>query len=135
VEAIIAYSFDDKNLLHRALTAAAAYENDREGNRGIAQLGEQLIKTAIIDNSLTLGETRGNFQSTYVRLTQAAKKEHLAEVAKRWGLDNYIKFCPRQSGPSPAALSSAVRAIVGALWLDSRKDISAVAKVIEKLGL
>ena len=72
-----------------------------------------------------------------MRLSRAGSKEHRLTVAKRWGIETCIRFSPRQSGelPSPAVLSRAVSAIVGASWLDSGKDINVVTRVIERLGL
>ncbi|XTI88220.1 hypothetical protein V2W45_1237018 [Cenococcum geophilum] len=121
VEAMIGYTFKATHYLTQALTAAAVDENNYDGNRGMAQLGESLIGTAIIDNAVTAGATR----------------DHRLTVAKRWGIETCVRFSPRQSGelPSPAVLSRAVSAIVGASWLDSGKDISVVTRVIERLGL
>jgi hypothetical protein len=60
VEAMIGYTFKATHYLTQALTAAAVDENNYDGNRGMAQLGESLIGTAIIDNAVTAGATRGD---------------------------------------------------------------------------
>ena len=72
-----------------------------------------------------------------MRLSRAGSKDHRLTVAKRWGIEMCIRFGPRQSSelPSPAVLSRTISAIVGALWLDSGKDINVVTQVIERLGL
>ena len=60
VEAMIGYTFKATHYLIQALTAAAVDENNYDDNRGMAQLGESLIMTAIIDNAVTAGATRGD---------------------------------------------------------------------------
>lgn len=61
VEEIIGYTFKDTSYLVQALTAAGADEQNYDGNRRMAQLGESLIATAVLDNAFTVGLTRGDF--------------------------------------------------------------------------
>ncbi|KAI9789616.1 MAG: hypothetical protein M1816_005925 [Peltula sp. TS41687] len=58
VEQIIGYTFKNTSYLVQALTAAGADEQNYDGNRPMAQLGESLIETVILDNAFTAGATR-----------------------------------------------------------------------------
>lgn len=60
VEEIIGYSFKTPNYLVQALTAAGADEQNHDGNRKLAQLGESLIEFVVLDNAYTAEVTRGD---------------------------------------------------------------------------
>lgn len=60
VEEVIGYTFKSSNYLIQALTAAGVDDQNYDGNRSMAQLGESLIETVVLDNAFTVGATRGD---------------------------------------------------------------------------
>ena len=51
VQLIIGYNFQRVEYLKLALTAAGADEKNHDGNRKLAQLGESLIESILLDNA------------------------------------------------------------------------------------
>lgn len=56
----IGYQFEQKNILKLALTAAGAEETNHDGNRKLAQLGEALIESVLVDKAYSEGSSRSN---------------------------------------------------------------------------
>lgn len=61
-------------------------------------------------------------------------KQRHAEVARRLGIDSYIKYCLCNGGSSQTVLSLAICAIIGAVYLDSGRNFGRAFRVIERLG-
>lgn len=57
----MSYWFKEPELLRRALTAGDSNSDDREGHRGMAQLGDSLMGTVILSDGLERGLSRGKF--------------------------------------------------------------------------
>lgn len=53
------YEFKNLALLNKALVAGDTNSDDREGNRGLAMLGDSLMNVAIISDGLANGRSRG----------------------------------------------------------------------------
>lgn len=64
VQDIIGYRFKSSYRLVEALTAAGADEDNYDGNRKLAQLGESVIQTVVLNDAYTAGDTRGSFLSS-----------------------------------------------------------------------
>ena len=60
---------------------------------------------------------------------------HLATIARTIGLQNIVVASPSLAGPLPSSiLSTALEAVIGAVWMDSR-DMDTVARVMSNIGL
>lgn len=59
IQAAISYTFQNPDNLNEALRAAGADNRIYDGNRRLAQLGESIIKTVILDSAFTIGAARG----------------------------------------------------------------------------
>ena len=55
---IIPYTFRDLSLLRKALTAGDSNSDDREGHRGMAQLGDTLMSFVITSEGFDRGISR-----------------------------------------------------------------------------
>ncbi|KAI9780698.1 MAG: hypothetical protein M1816_002776 [Peltula sp. TS41687] len=130
----LGYHFIDTGHLKKALTAADRDrehpDEHRDGNRGLALIGDTLIQCTIFDKALTEGASRGVANEAL----KAISKEHRAKRATALGIDTCITYSSRQQGlPSVRVLSLAVSAIVGAVFYDSEKDFKIARQVVEKL--
>lgn len=54
------YQFEQESILTLALTAAGAEETNHDGNRRLAQLGEALIESVLVDKAYSEGSSRSN---------------------------------------------------------------------------
>jgi dsRNA-specific ribonuclease len=75
--------------------------------------------------------------TSFIASIQAAfdgqmSKRSLAEKVIRLGIDKLIKYSPRGGKGSPKVLSIALRAIVGAVWIDNGKDEEVLFSVIDQ---
>lgn len=59
IQTTIGYAFKNPNALAEALTAAGADGQNYDGNRRLAQLGDSVVRTVILDNAYTIGLSRG----------------------------------------------------------------------------
>lgn len=149
LQADIGYEFVDIDHLWQALTAADAVEENHDGNRRLAQLGDTMIHGVLVDKAYAAGASRSKIPinvgkvgrlftnqgaaSNFIKCT--ATKKHRAARATKLGIDACIKYSPRQQDqpPSTTVLSLAVSAIVGALWIDCSRDFKVLRQVVEYL--
>ncbi|KAK5077216.1 hypothetical protein LTR64_005303 [Lithohypha guttulata] len=141
-EGIMQYHFKEKTLLTQALHAPVKLqdkETDKilyldDGNRRLAQLGHKVLDLVLNDVWFHAGSDRESVNNIVTTCTSAS---YLAAVARRHGLDLCVNNCVRQDldGPSPKTLKLAVTALIGAVWLDSDKDITVVSKLVNTLGI
>ncbi len=59
VEAIIGYSFNNQELLWRALHAAGSPYGGQDGNKTMAMLGDAVLKLVLLDDLIPTGASRG----------------------------------------------------------------------------
>ena len=59
----IGYNFNKIEYLELALTAAGAEEENHDGNRKLAQLGEALLECVVMDKAFTEGASRSKSQT------------------------------------------------------------------------
>jgi ribonuclease-3 len=59
METIIGYTFNDKELLWRALHAAGSLLGGFDGNKTMAMLGDSVLKLVLLDELITTGASRG----------------------------------------------------------------------------
>ncbi|KAI9832290.1 MAG: hypothetical protein M1819_004468 [Sarea resinae] len=135
VQEIVRYTFVEPGYLKQALTAAGAEEENHDGNRKLAQVGDLLIKLVLLIKSFFAGASRGDANDI---LQTAASRKRRATVAKATHIDACIRCSPWQSGqstPPLAVLNLAISAIVGAAWHDSGQSFAIVSQVVQQLGL
>ncbi|KAF2129713.1 hypothetical protein P153DRAFT_418345 [Dothidotthia symphoricarpi CBS 119687] len=131
-ETTLGYIFTDKYILVRALTSPGVEERDHDGNRVLARLGKPLIELYAIHKKLLVGASADAMDESSSKALTMTRHE---AIAKNSGLDAQIAYCPRQARASPKTLSLAIRALVGAIWLDSAKRFDVVFQVMDRLGL
>ncbi|RMZ69975.1 rnase iii [Pyrenophora seminiperda CCB06] len=138
VEAILQYHFSSSELLDEALLAAGAaassknIEGDVRGNKRLALLGDSVLQEAVLEPWYNSEESTDEGHN---RVENLCRNTKLSQVAQRSGISSYITKNPSQSGPVPQeTAASTIEALVGAVYLDSGKDISMVKKALEAIG-
>ncbi|KAJ9634920.1 hypothetical protein H2199_008784 [Coniosporium tulheliwenetii] len=130
IESVIGYHFVQPQLLDEALLAAGASvarkntHGPSEGNKRLALVGDAALQLAILDDEGS-------------RLVKSfASNNKLRDVAKERGVHDHITKNPAQEGEAPrATLASTIEAVIGAVWVDSKKDIGTVQTVVKNLSL
>lgn len=71
------------------------------------------------------------------QLSTIGSNANLSDLGRQVGLENYISTNPSQGNetPSPAVVATAVEALIGSIWLDSRRNLQSVRQVVLNLGL
>lgn len=157
VEERIRYHFQDQDLVALALRAPEKLQSmvtgdvlySDDGNRRLAQLGQKLLEFVLTDawygTAVDRGESLPTNVLTQFKLTEAgfiqnfiqqlSSHEYLAGIAMREGIDTCIARSERQADQTPprTTLKLALTAIIGAVWIDSSKNMDAVSEVIERL--
>lgn len=152
VEDVTGYTFKRSELLLEALypykcPVVVGGRLVHSGNWRLALLGDAVLKTALVDSRIVVDETSGKFRraiklicresaglvtewitgatAQYAQryLTNVA----LAQVALRHGLQ------PSNQASSAKALGTLIEAIIGAIWIDSDKDLDTVKSALEGL--
>ncbi|KAG9245654.1 putative RNAse III [Calycina marina] len=133
VEAIIDYTFDNQELLSRALHAAGSTYGGHDGNRTMAMLGDAVLKLVLLDDLLPTGASRGFIDRT---TSEIVSNQNLAEICTSTTIAYYINGIPSQRGEQPPKTRTAtIEAILAAVLLDSGKSIESVRSVMAALGL
>ncbi|KAF3391605.1 hypothetical protein F1880_007468 [Penicillium rolfsii] len=132
LEEIIGYEFRDKSLLDRALQAAG-FGPLREGNKPLALIGDATLKLIIrmmgYETNSPIGRT------THIHDISAAN-DNLWQIGFARKIDTFIHLSPSSRGVVQNRLmATTMEAILGAVYLDSGKDIAAVLRVVVRLGL
>lgn len=122
VEESIGYTFQDKNLLKKALTHTSyAYENKLESNEKLEFLGDSILEFIsskyLYENYPKLKEG----EMTKVRATVVCEKS-LYKIAKLHNFSDFLylgKSEKKTGGESrPAILADSVEAVIAAIYLD-----------------
>ncbi|KAJ5947231.1 hypothetical protein N7466_000246 [Penicillium verhagenii] len=127
LEAIIHYSPRDPDLPMQSLEAAGSTTR-REGNKRLAIIGDAIIRLILYvrgyeSNASTMEMT--NAQNT------KACNAYLAQRGFSLGIDSCIRLNPSAQGVIPSRLmATTMEAIVGAVYLDSGKDLAITGDVV-----
>ncbi|KAL2695941.1 hypothetical protein AAEP93_003241 [Penicillium crustosum] len=117
--------------IHIALTAAGVDELVPDGNRKLSQLG--LGATGfLLDFSCALMALSRDFTSKLKFRVNGI--QHRADIAKRTGIDQHLRFDSRPGGRSSGVLALATSAIIGAIYLKT-KSFESVARALYALGV
>ncbi|KAH8753342.1 ribonuclease III domain-containing protein [Diaporthe sp. PMI_573] len=136
---IIDYHFKNDKLLNEAILAAGASVSDvqvdgnKQGNKGLALIGDALIRLAIVDQGYADGARTGE-SSDIVK--DRGSNMSLERDAHKLDLGKFVIKNPSQGkSVSRSTLASTVEALVGAVWLDSVRDFERVRAVIKRLRI
>ncbi|SMQ51454.1 unnamed protein product [Zymoseptoria tritici ST99CH_3D7] len=135
VEEVTRYSFKKAELIREALYPfkTAVIISDKlikSGNWRLAILGDTVLKTALLDSRFGVNET---LYETHIFGQDRGTNAALAEAARRHGLRDLLVPFIVSRDPSSKMLGTLVEAIIGAIWVDSDKDLAAVKRFLEVL--
>ncbi|KAJ5665982.1 uncharacterized protein N7477_008430 [Penicillium maclennaniae] len=130
VEVIINYVFHDKSLLLRALEAAGATIVS-QGNKRLALIGDAALRLVLYEFGY---ENEASIRDMTNAQNTRATNENLAQIGFALALDVYIQLNPSAQGVVHARLmATTIEAIVGAVYLDSKRDITVTRLLIAHL--
>ncbi|KFY16796.1 hypothetical protein V492_01089 [Pseudogymnoascus sp. VKM F-4246] len=134
-EILTGYIFNDDESLWEALQARGsnAVFLYSEGNKRLAMIGDVVLKLIILDDLRTRNMARGAMDRVVQRIVNNI---NLARVGRQIHVDQLVNRNPSQQGDvPPRTIADTVEAILGAVYLDSGKDIESVRLVMARLGL
>lgn len=152
-EDIIDYVCRDKELLRKALAAAGA-TTDSQGNKPLALIGDGCMKVAFYERGYENEAATGSNPIDYALRIQVypfanslkgdtsqtqsscTRNENLIAIGRSLGLDSHIQLNPSAQGVvQPKLIATTMEAIVGAVYLDSNRDMGVVRRVVLHLGI
>ncbi|KAH7111826.1 ribonuclease III domain-containing protein [Dendryphion nanum] len=132
----LGYHFSNMSLLGEAFLAAGAsvsrsdIEGPVQGNKRLALVGDAVLRLCILDDWYPKGT---DTESGDNLVQDIGTNEKLRTVAKEWNLTDLLKENPCQQGEkTTTTLASTVEAVIGAVWLDSQKNLGAVKHLIKR---
>lgn len=149
LEAILAYEFNDMALPRKALEAAGA-TMAREGNKPLALIGDAILRLVLYElhyeeeASIRLPHyydvslhcviaDKGIGVMTNAQNTRATN-ENLAQIGFSLGIDAYIQLNPSSQGVvNERLMATTMEAIIGAVYLDSGKNVMTTRLVVIRL--
>lgn len=157
IENILQYRFRNSALLDEALTAdgcgpSKSRENARaHGHRGLALIGDALLDLILIDDGICQGNSLGKPHNIlYPRLLvinlaiatchgircMEVSNKSLRELLRKLHLETYIKTPKCQKGRITTTIgASTIEALIGAIWVDSGRDLSKVHHAVHTLTI
>ncbi|KAJ6146214.1 hypothetical protein N7497_008196 [Penicillium chrysogenum] len=130
LESLIGYQFHDRSLLEEALEEAGP---QTEGNERLALLGDKVLSLMLLHRWYMEGNTTE--QGTNLLQIYAGNK-HLISRARALDFPKFViqRLDIKRSVPDHT-LATTVKAILGAVWLDSEESIRNVKNSMERIGL
>jgi ribonuclease-3 len=145
----IGYTFTKPGLLREALDTTGL--RTAESNQRLAMLGDVLLKMILLDDWYPGGGAKGTCatrlqgkcQSTDIvsgegnnLVSTIGSNANLAVTARDAGIEKYVVVHPGHRGKiSEKTLATTVEAILGAVYLDSEKNVDSVSLTLTMLGL
>lgn len=144
----IGYHFTDIRFLFEALRApgcGSTFGHDPQGNDGyrrLAQLGDSVLRMVVVDEGYAQGKDRG--KCTHQQGREDAESnpasinmdiEQLLKTLPNCGQRLRIPACLRtnpnhQASPSPKMLGQCIQALFAAVYLDSRRDVDSLRRIL-----
>ncbi|MCQ2413291.1 MAG: ribonuclease III [Clostridia bacterium] len=148
IEKKIGYTFRDKNLLRQAFTRSS-YENEHpdecRSNEVLEFFGDTVLSCAIVSHlidkftvksgfGITANFREGNFSNVKSKLSD---KKNLSASMMRLGLQTYLLLGEgdriQDVADEPSVMEDLFESIIGAVFIDSGKDMIAVGKVVDNM--
>lgn len=126
LEKQLGYDFEDKNLLIKALTPSTKVFDQSDSNELLEFLGDRVLGLTLADLLQTLWPKYavGELNDEYVKLVR--NDAVLKSLAQNYGLDKYTGKSGKKS------LADTMEALIGAIFLDSKRDYSLVKAFVAK---
>ncbi|KAG0651103.1 Ribonuclease III [Hyphodiscus hymeniophilus] len=116
-----------------ALQAAGSGIGGPDGNKMLAMIGDTVMKLVLLVDMMATKASRGTIDST---ISSIVSNNNLAAKYSDAGIPRWINGNPSQQGMKPPKTrADTIEAILGAVYLDSDKDLDAVRRVMGRLGL
>ncbi|CAG8050992.1 unnamed protein product [Penicillium nalgiovense] len=130
LESLIGYQFHDRSLMEEALEEAGP---QTEGNERLALLGDKVLSLMLLHRWYMEGNTTE--QGTNLLQIYASNKQ-LTSRARALDFPKFItqRLDLKRSVPDHT-LATTLKAILGAVWLDSEESVRKVKNSMEKIGL
>ncbi|OJJ46830.1 hypothetical protein ASPZODRAFT_24937 [Penicilliopsis zonata CBS 506.65] len=131
--AIASYNPSSPTTPHLITALHAPFSFSLIGNRHLALVGDAVLRLV-----LTLGgfHRTVNGDTPNDVLSTVLSNAHLAQRGFELGIDQFIYINPTQAAPvSENVVASTVKAILGAVFLDSGKNIAAVERSAAAMGI
>lgn len=133
----LGYTFTREELLHRALTHPSATQQSLEGqfmhNQRLEFLGDAVLSLLLAEKLFEElpDEREGVLSQQRSALAQGAQ---LAQLACELKLPNYLYLSPSVDShggrDKPSILEDALEAVVGAIYLDSQRNLDVTREVV-----
>ncbi|TFF98450.1 MAG: hypothetical protein EU547_01480 [Promethearchaeota archaeon] len=127
---LLAYSFNNKDLLKQALTTPQfANQKDINDYEVLETIGDAVIKLIFLMKKYKLGISS---PGKLTRLKQQLENDNtLIKIAQEYfKLENYIFKAKKQKIKGSKILADVFEAVCGALFIDSKENISIVERII-----
>ncbi len=130
IEKNLGYSFNNKDLLNRALTRKAFALEQRQKNQACQDqevfrvLGDAVLKAILVDLLIKAGcKTREEITN---RKKDLEREEALAKIGQKLSIGPFIKLGigerKQQADKEPKVLAETLEALIGAIYLDAGYD-------------
>ncbi len=137
IEKALGYEFSDKKILERALTHSSyAHEHRTESYERLEFLGDAVLDYIAALNLFEMYPDKSEGDMTKIRASLVDKKT-LADICEKLNLTDYIRF---SEGTQTHSILQSVKvkcdifeAVIGAILIDSNKDISIVRGILERI--
>ncbi|KFX86881.1 hypothetical protein V490_08759 [Pseudogymnoascus sp. VKM F-3557] len=134
-ELLIGYTFKNDELLWEAVQAPGSNTAFlyAEGNKRLAMVGVSVLKLIILDDLRPRNMTIGAMNNVVQVIESNANVER---IGRQIHIDEIVNRNPSQQGSvSPGTITDTVKAILGAVYLDSGRSIDSVRLVMVNFGL
>lgn len=125
-EAVIAYEFEDRELLRRALTHSSAARTRSESNERLEFLGDAILGSVVCEELYRRYPASAEGELTRIK-SVIVSRETCAKVTHRLGLDRFLlmgKGLANGRRIPPSVCAAALEAVIGAIYLDGGRSVA-----------
>ncbi|KAK5130379.1 hypothetical protein LTR08_002171 [Meristemomyces frigidus] len=131
IERLAGYRFRNENILLEAIDTTGL--RVAQSNQRLALLGDATVKQVLLDEWYPSGSSKGTGNTI---ISTVGSNDNLATVARNCGLHTCVITHPGHRGAvSQGTLATMVEAIIGAVYVDSDKNMTAVRAVMSALEI